>query len=75
MKLRKKRDLTFYRIVPPHDFKSYSPNYAHVFVQSLAALGLPRRLEWLQGPLPFRFVFTKAAHGVLASRTIVHRVS
>ncbi|KYP79975.1 hypothetical protein [Ferroacidibacillus organovorans] len=62
MKLQKKRDLTFYRIVPPHDFKSYSPNYAHVFVQSLAALGLPRRLEWLQGPLPFRFVVTKAAH-------------
>lgn len=43
MKLRKKRDLTFYRIVPPHDFKSYSPNCAHVFVQSLAVLGLPRR--------------------------------
>ncbi|WP_143216117.1 ATPase, T2SS/T4P/T4SS family [Ferroacidibacillus organovorans] len=62
MKLRKKRDLTFYRIVPPHDFKSYSPNYAHVFMQFLAALGLPRRLEWLQGPLPFRFIVTKAAN-------------
>lgn len=62
MKLRKKRDLTFYRVVPPHDFKSYSPNYAHVFFQSLAALGLPRCLEWLQGPLPFRFIVTKAAH-------------
>ncbi|RIV29256.1 hypothetical protein D2Q93_01430 [Alicyclobacillaceae bacterium I2511] len=38
MKLRKKRDLTFYRIVSSHGFKFYSPNYAHVFVQSLAAL-------------------------------------
>lgn len=67
MKLRKRRDLTFYRIVPPHDFKSHSPNYAHVFVQSLAALGLPRRLEWLQGPLPFRFVVTKAARDAIVT--------
>ncbi|WP_179123086.1 MULTISPECIES: hypothetical protein [Alicyclobacillaceae] len=49
MKLRRRKDLTFYRIVPPSDFKSYDPNYAHAFVQLMAGLGLPRRLEWLQG--------------------------
>ncbi|KUO96116.1 hypothetical protein [Ferroacidibacillus organovorans] len=75
MKLRKKRDLKFYRIVPLHHFKSHSPNYVHVFVQSLAALGLPRRLEWLQGSLPFRFIVTKTAHGVSECRTLAHCVS
>ena len=60
MKLRKKRDQTFYRIVPPSDFKFHSPNDAHVFVQSLVALGLSGRLEWLYGQLPFRFVVENA---------------
>ena len=78
MKPRRRKGLAFYRIVPPPDFKSYDSNYAHVFVQSLAGLGLPRRLEWLQGPLSFRFIIAKAPNettvtlhlGVPGNRTL-----
>lgn len=70
--------MTFYRIVPPSDFKSYDPNYAHVFVQSLARPGLSRRLEWLQGPLSFPFIIAKVPNeatvtlhlGVPGNRTL-----